>query len=507
MQKTVSGPNARRSGGRGFFCLALATLLVPGFHPSLSVAQTCAQTTAMASPTPKAANPNTTPTQAPEPPAIDLAVLRGLAPVTILANSSAGAAALGANYTVTGGIATGAIRQATLLPFPEQQQQALRDVFVTQSNLAQLADGLGTTLGAAYLARAHYIDRSNCTDLSQPVADVIAYANATTGKHSNAGKYFVANGTTNGKIPVSPKAMAILDDMGGQTDVFGKNYNLPAGSPGADAYGNSRPFQTRPGATPIVGLDYFNVLTDNTVYNRGPIMNLINSPSYPSGHTTYGYMGSLVLAVLVPERYQQMITRGAEYGNSRILIGAHYAMDVLAGRTLAFYDLAHLLANDPAYLGRTFPATPEIKDFQAAIKAARASMTAALEAACGKTVQQCAREDTGRLSNPAADEAFYSNTQTYNLPIVYTKTANSIEDVGMVAPEAGYLLTIAYPSLTLQQADQILTETEGPGGGFLDDGSAFGIYSRLNLYAAAGKAAAVAGRRPGEAGKGSASSH
>jgi hypothetical protein len=46
--------------------------------------------------------------------------------------------------------------------------------------------------------------------------------------------------------------------------------------------------------------------------------------------------------------------------------------------------------------------------------------------------------------------------------------------------------------LTLEQADQILTETEGPGGGFLDDGSSFGVYSRLNLYAAAGRAAALA---------------
>jgi hypothetical protein len=66
-----------------------------------------------------------------------------------------------------------------------------------------------------------------------------------------------------------------------------------------------------------------------------------------------------------------------------------------------------------------------------------------------------------------------------------------VEDVAKLAPEAGYLLTIAFPSLTLQQADQILTETEGPGGGFLDDGSPFGVYSRLNLYDAAGKAAAV----------------
>jgi hypothetical protein len=491
------------SAGSGLFFLALATLLFPGFDPPRSMAQTCSAIAA--SPSQRAVVAPNTPTKAPEPLAIDLAVLKGLAPVTILAKTYAGAAALGANYTVTGGIASGAVRQSTLLPFPEQQQQALRDVFITQANLAELADGLGTTLGSAYLARAHYIDRSHCTDLSQAVADVIAYANATTGAHANAGKYLFANGTTNGTTPVSPKASAILTDIGGQTDVFGKSYNLPAGSPGADPYGNSRPFQTEPG-TPVVGLDYFNVPSDNTVYNRGPIMNLINSPSYPSGHTTYGYMGSLILAVLVPERYQQMITRAAEYGNDRILIGAHYAMDVLGGRTLATYDLAHLLANDPAYLDRSLAGAPQIKDFQAAIKAARASMTAALEAACGKSVQQCAGEDIDRLSNPAANEAFYDGTQTYNLPIVYSQTANSVEDVGVMAPEAGYLLTIAYPSLTLKQADQILTETEGPGGGFLDDGSSFGVYSRLNLYAAAGRAAAIAAGRTSGAGKGSASS-
>ena len=81
-------------------------------------------------------------------------------------------------------------------------------------------------------------------------------------------------------------------------------------------------------------------------------MNLIDSPSFPSGHTTYGYMGSLLLAVLVPDRYQEMVVRAAEYGNDRIIMGAHYAMDVLGGRTLATYDLAHLLANDPAYMNR-----------------------------------------------------------------------------------------------------------------------------------------------------------
>jgi hypothetical protein len=422
----------------------------------------------------------------------DMAVLKGLSPVTMLSNTPEGTAALAANYTVTGGIQTGAIRQSTLLPFAEQQQQALRDAFITSGNLAQLADGLGTTLGASYLARAHYIDQTNFTNISQPIADVIAYANATTGMNSNAGKYFFANATTDGKTSVSAEALAILKKIAGDTDIFGKSYGLTAGTSGADAFGDSRPFQTEPSVSPIIGPDYFNVPASNWVYNRGPIMNLINSPSYPSGHTTYGYTGALILAVLVPERYQQMIARGAEYGNDRILMGSHYAMDVMGGRTLAMYDMAHLLANDPAYVGRTLPGVSTIKDFQAAIKAARADVTTTLQAACGKTIQECAREDTGRLSNPAANEAFYAATQTYNLPVVYAQNSAAVENVGKLAPEAGYLLTVAFPTLTLEQADQILTETEGPGGGFLDDGSSFGVYSRLNLYAAAGRAAALA---------------
>ena len=175
-------------------------------------------------------------------------------------------------------------------------------------------------------------------------------------------------------------------------------------------------------------------------------------------------------------------------------------MDVLGGRTLATYDMAHLLANDPAYVGQSLkgasvmgsehPDTTKsinnlaIKDYQAAVKVARADLTAALQAGCGADIRSCAQDDTGRLSNPAINQAAYDVTQTYGLPVVYPKNAGVKEDVNKLAPEAGYLLTVAFPALTLEQANQILTDTEGPGGGFLDDGSTFGVYSRLNLYAA-----------------------
>jgi hypothetical protein len=83
-----------------------------------------------------------------------------------------------------------------------------------------------------------------------------------------------------------------------------------------------------------------------------------------------------------------------------------------------------------------FAGVTTIKDFQAAIKVARADVTRVLEATCGRTMQDCAREDIGRLSNPAANEAFYADTQTYNLPVVYPKTANGVEDVGRLDKDA-----------------------------------------------------------------------
>lgn len=426
--------------------------------------------------------------QAPAQSAPETAALKGLAPVSALLNTDGGKAAIGANYTVTGGIQTGAIAQPTLLPFPEQQEQALRDAFITGSNLAQLADGLGTTLGSAYVARFHYIDQKQTSKLPQSISDLISYATAVSGVHSNAGKYLFANGTTDGKTPVSPDEVNILKEIGGVEDIFGKAYGLAAGTMGADAYGNSRPYQTEPSVTRFVGLDYLNIPSDYFVYNHGPVMNLTNSPSYPSGHTTYGYTGAVLLAVLVPERYAQMIARAAEYGNDRVIMGSHYVMDVIGGRTLALYDTAHLLANDPAYMGLSVGGTAAIKDFQAAMKSAHPELRSILQTGCGNTIEICAKEDTGRFSNAAADEVFYDATQTYNLPVVYPKNAATREDVGKLAPGAGYLLTQAFPCLSLEQADEILTETEGPGGGFLDNGSEFGVYSRLNLYAAARRA-------------------
>jgi hypothetical protein len=422
--------------------------------------------------------------------AVNLKALQGLVPFAALGNTDAGKAALSANYSITGAIQNGTSGQPGLTPFAAQQEQALKDAFITGGNAYQLADGLGTKLGAAYQTLASLSSTDDgvtvkYTNVSPAVANLIAYTFALSGSDSNSGKFFFANDsqkTTGPDAPASPAATAILKAADGTTDVFGKAYGHPAGSPGADKFGDSRPFQTEAKLLKYSDPDFFGMASGNDDYLDGPAQNLTASPAFPSGHTTYGYTESTLLAILVPARYPQMITRGAEYGNSRIVLGAHYAMDVIAGRTLAYYDLAHLLANDPAYLGQKEGKATPITDYRAALAAARADLTAALAKACGAPVAACAAQDSSRFANAATDEAFYESTQTYGLPKVYPAKP---ENVAVLAPQAGWLLKAAFPKLSLAHADRILTETEGPGGGFLDNGSAFGVYSRLDLYKAA----------------------
>jgi hypothetical protein len=185
------------------------------------------------------------------------------------------------------------------------------------------------------------------------------------------------------------------------------------------------------------------------------------------------------------------VVRAAEYANDRIIIGAHYAMDVLGGRTLAEYDLAQLLANKPGYVGAKRHGLV-IEDFPQALAEAQAGLARALASRCGDKGAACVQRDSSRFADPAKNRIFYNATQTYGLPVIFTQTAVGTEDVGKLAPEAGYLLTAVFPYLSLVQADAILTATEGPGGGFLDNGSAFGVYSRLDLYRASEQALAAA---------------
>ena len=53
--------------------------------------------------------------------------------------------------------------------------------------------------------------------------------------------------------------------------------------------------------------------------------------SYPSGHTALGWSTALVLSEMVPELQDTLLRTGFQYGESRVIVGAHYQSDVDAG--------------------------------------------------------------------------------------------------------------------------------------------------------------------------------
>lgn len=67
--------------------------------------------------------------------------------------------------------------------------------------------------------------------------------------------------------------------------------------------------------------------------------------SYPSGHTTVGWAMALVLAELVPEYQNQILLRGIELGQSRVICGYHFQSDVNAGRIMGAAVVARLHAD------------------------------------------------------------------------------------------------------------------------------------------------------------------
>ena len=65
----------------------------------------------------------------------------------------------------------------------------------------------------------------------------------------------------------------------------------------------------------------------------------------PSGHTILGYSAALLLTEINPERADTLMSRGIMYGDSRIIVGAHWNSDVEAGRLAASIAYTRLHTN------------------------------------------------------------------------------------------------------------------------------------------------------------------
>jgi membrane-associated phospholipid phosphatase len=124
-------------------------------------------------------------------------------------------------------------------------------------------------------------------------------------------------------------------------------------------YNNPRPFLIQGNTIHLVPDDV--VIKDNQPYTA-------DGGSFPSGHTNTGYTDALLMAEMIPERFDALVTRGARYGYSRIVLGVHYPLDVMGSRMVAQRNVAHYL-NDAKY--------------RALFNEARDQLRTALEKECG----------------------------------------------------------------------------------------------------------------------------
>ena len=498
----------------------------------------------------------------------------GVRPMGNLLNIGAdGTAALDANLVNTSSIQNlGSISSASvpfLLPFnaqagdwgtpsglsgpapgaqgQSQQQQSLWDVVTTGQNATQFADGMGSTLGTAYqqLAVETALDQTGnntqwrgITSYYGSLDTALNYQYGLLDETGDAAKDLMGGKASTTQSGVTLNAVGLVS--ADQANVFGRHY-----APALLTSGNPRPYMTRPyqPSSAINTQTFFNS-TDywgNRVNSQswvgsiptppgnpsGPLVPptippggtpLENNPvfagngsfSYPSGHSVDGYAEPLVLALVYPERYQQLVTRGAEYGINRVVNGAHYTMDIIASRALAYHDIAQLMANDPDYMGINIksniadytenPGTVgeflNVTDFRALIPLARAESEAILAQQSGYSIQAAVALDTSRFSDKEDNRLLYDAAMNMGLPVVYPARVGSLIDfnnLGFADPReneiganAGYLLWTRFPYLSQAQRNDVLSSTDIEGGQFLDDSlTSFGAYSRIDLFEAA----------------------
>lgn len=90
---------------------------------------------------------------------------------------------------------------------------------------------------------------------------------------------------------------------------------------------------------------------------------LSTNGSYPSGHTSIGWATALVLAEINPERQNEILKRGYDMGESRVICGYHFQSDVDAGRLTGAVTVARVHA-DPGFNKQLAKAKAEFRNLK-----------------------------------------------------------------------------------------------------------------------------------------------
>jgi autotransporter-associated beta strand protein len=187
-----------------------------------------------------------------------------------------------------------------------------------------------------------------------------------------------------------------------------------------------------------------------------------------SGHAAEATRDALAMAYVAPERFQEIISRGLELGENRVLAGMHSPLDVIGGRLQAQAVAAANLVANPAVRKAAYDQA------HTALMAA----TSTTDLAAFNTYAHSATTATDRFADHAANKANYLRRLAYGFRPIADTTK-----VATVPKGAEVLLETRLPYLSADQRRVVLKTTALPSGyPVMDDAEGWG---RLNLFNAA----------------------
>lgn len=203
----------------------------------------------------------------------------------------------------------------------------------------------------------------------------------------------------------------------------------------------------------------------------------VTDGGFTSGHSAEAVRDAVAMAYAVPERFQEILSRALELGETRIWAGMHSPLDVLSGRILAEAVAAANLA-DPANAAKK----------AAAVSQAHATLMAqtATTAATFRNYAQSGTLASDRFADYATNKANYLRRMTFGFAPIAAVNAPAAVPKG-----AEVILETRLPYLSAAQRRAVLKTTAFASGyPVMDDPEGWG---RMNLFSAADGYAAFTG--------------
>ncbi len=214
--------------------------------------------------------------------------------------------------------------------------------------------------------------------------------------------------------------------------------------------------------------------------------NIRTDNGYPSGHTNAGALISIAYAYAFPERFSELVFRGSQLGEDRIIAGMHSPVDVIGGKLMALSVACAALNN------------PEVaKDAEAAVKTAFVFFKAKADSANMSLLEYAhiLVEDQTNYTNGNQINVKVFNNNTYDektrikkiyrerLTYGFTQDKEKAGQDPIVPKGAEAILKSRFPYLTDNQRRAVIYTTEIPSGyKILDKTNGWG---RIDLLSAA----------------------